>query len=115
MLPHPLTNFEIKNYYQNEPEFNGVYSRNNLPKITDGVYVINLDQYKSIGTHCITLYVTDNKVTYFNSFGAERIPKEIIKFIGNKNLKSSIYRIQSYDSMMCRYFGIGFIDLLKVY
>ena len=51
MLSHPLTNFEIQKYYQNKPKFNGVYSRNNLPKIKDGVYVINLDEYESIGSH----------------------------------------------------------------
>ena len=43
MSPHLLTNFEIEKYYQNEPKFNGDYSRNNLPKIKDEVYVINLD------------------------------------------------------------------------
>ena len=52
MLPHPLTNFEIQKYYENEPKFNGVYSRNNLSKIKDGAYIINLDEYESIGTHC---------------------------------------------------------------
>ena len=42
-MPHPLTNFEIQKYYQNEPRFNGVYSRNNSPeKMKDGAYVINL-------------------------------------------------------------------------
>ena len=50
MLPHPLTNFEIQNYCQNEPKSNGIYSRNNFPKIKDGAYVLNLDEYKSIGT-----------------------------------------------------------------
>ena len=47
---HPLTNFEIQKYDQKEPKFNGVYSRNNLRKIKDGAYVINLDEYKSIET-----------------------------------------------------------------
>ena len=52
MPPHPLTNFEIQKYYQNEPRFNGVYSRNNLPKrIKDGTYVRNLDEYAHVGTH----------------------------------------------------------------
>ena len=52
MPPHPLTNFEIQKYYQNEPTFNGVYSRNNSSKIIkDGAYMINLDEYESIGTH----------------------------------------------------------------
>ena len=46
MLPHPLTNFEIQKYFQNEPKFNGVYSRDNLlDKIKDGPYIINLDEY----------------------------------------------------------------------
>ena len=52
MPPHSLTNFEIQKYYENEPKFNGVYSRINLSKIKDGAYVINLDKYESIGTRC---------------------------------------------------------------
>ena len=76
MLPHLLTNFEIQKY-RNEPRFNGVYSRDNLPKIKDGVYVINLDEYSDIGTHWVALYVQNNNVTYFDSFGVEHIPKEI--------------------------------------
>ena len=75
--PHPLTNFEIQKFYQNEPRFNGVYSRNNLPKIKDGAYIINLDEYSNIGTHWIALYANNNSVTYFDSFGVEHIPKEI--------------------------------------
>ena len=51
MPPHPLTNFETQKYSQNEPKFNGFYSRNNLSKIKDGAYIINLDEYESIGTH----------------------------------------------------------------
>ena len=60
MPPHPLTSFEIQNYYQNEPKFIGVYSRNNLPKMKEGSYVINIDKFKSIGTHCIALYANGN-------------------------------------------------------
>ena len=61
---HPLTNFEIQKYYQNEPTFNGVYSRNNLPKIKDRAYVINLDENKSTGTHWIALYVNGISVIF---------------------------------------------------
>ena len=86
MPPHPLTNFEIQKYYENELKFNGVYSRNNLSKIKDGAYIINLDEYESVGTHWIALYVNTKTVTYFDSFGGEHIPKEIKKFIGNKNI-----------------------------
>ena len=75
MPPHPLANFERQKYYQNEPKFNGVYSRNSLPKIKDRAYVIILDEFKSIGTHWIALYVDTENVTYFDSFGGEHVPK----------------------------------------
>ena len=79
---HVLTNFEIQKYYQHEPRFNGVHSRDNLPKIKDGTYVINLDEYSDIGNHWVALYVQNNNVTYCDSFGVEHIPKEIKAFIG---------------------------------
>ena len=113
--PHPLTNFEIQEYYQNEPRFNGVFSRNNLPNnsnIKSGAYVINLDEYRNIGTHWGALYVNNKTITYFDSFGVELIPKEIMKFIGNKKMITNIYRIQAYDSIMWYYFCIGFINFM---
>ena len=112
MLPHPLTNFEIQKYYQNEPRFNGVYCRDNLPKIKDGAYIINLDEYSDIATHWVALYVRNNDVAYFDSFGVELIPKEIRMFINNKNIKTNIFRIQAYDSIICGYFCISFIDFM---
>ena len=76
--PHPLTNIEIINHYKDESRFNGVYSRDNLPKtIKNGAYVINLDEYADVGKHWIALYVKNNEVIYFNSFGVEHLPKEI--------------------------------------
>ena len=121
--PHPLTNFEIQEYYQNEPRFTGVFSRDNLPNIIkNGAYVINLDECHDIGTHWVALYVqstsvydmyVNNKiVTYFDSFGVEHIPKEIMKFINRKKIITNIYRIQAYDSIMCGYFCIGFISFM---
>ena len=86
-------NFGIQKHDQNEPKFNGVYSRYNLPKIKDGAYVINLDEYEPIGTHWIALYVKNNDVTCSDSFGVKHIPKEFKKFIGNKNIIMNIYRI----------------------
>ena len=63
MLPNPLKYFEIQNYYKNEPRFNGVFLRNNLPKkIKDGAYVINLDEYEDIGTHWIALFCKKMKL-----------------------------------------------------
>ena len=87
MLPHPLTSFEIQKHYQNESKFNGVYSRDNLSKINNGEYAINLDEYSDIRTHWVTLYVQNNNVTYFDSFGVEHFLKEIKTFINNKNIK----------------------------
>ena len=68
MPPHPLTNFEIQKYYENEPRFNGVYSRDNLLRIKDEAYIINLDEYSDIGTDWVALWVDNNDVTYFDSF-----------------------------------------------
>ena len=60
--PHSLTNFEIQQYYRNESRFNGVYSRDNLPKqIKYGAYVINLDEHKDTGTHWIALFCKKKK------------------------------------------------------
>ena len=114
LTPHSLTNFEIQKYYENETRFNGVFSRDNLPNnnIKNGVYVINLDEYRDIGTHWIALYVNNKTMIYFDFFGVEHIPKEIMKFIGNKNIITNIYRIQAYDSIMCSYFCIGFINFM---
>ena len=51
-------------------------------------------------------------VTYFDSFGVEHIPKEIKTFIFNKNIETNLFRIQAYDSIMCGYFCIGFINFM---
>ena len=78
MSPHPLTNFEIQKCYQNEPRFNGVFSRDNLPeKIKGRAYVINLDEYTDVGTHWIALFSRKSEIVYFDSFGAEHVPEEI--------------------------------------
>ena len=112
MLPHPLTNFEIQKCYENEPKLNGVYSRNNLPKVKVVTYIINLDESKSIETHWITLSVNANNIIYFDSFGVEHIPKEIKKIIGSKNIVTNIYRIQAYDSIICGHFCVAFIGFM---
>ena len=113
MLPHPLTNFDIQKYYENESRFSGVFSRDNLPKkIKDGTYVINFDEYTDAVTHWIALFCKKNEIVYFDSFGVEHIPEEIKEFIGNKNIKANIFRIQANNSVMCGYFCIGFIDFM---
>ena len=111
---HPLTNFEIQEYYQNEPRLNGVFSRDNLPNSIkkSGADVINLDEYHDIGSHWIALYLNNKTIKYFDSFGVEHIPKEIMKFIARKKIITNIYRIQAYDSIICGYFCIGFINIM---
>ena len=81
-------------------------------KIMDGEYGINLDEYSDIGTHWIAFYALSNNVTYFHSFRAEHIPKEIKSFISNESTTTDIFRIEAYDSVMCGYFCIGFIDFM---
>ena len=86
-------------------DFNGDYSRDNLRKtIKNGTYVISLDEYADADTHWIALYVKDNEVVYFDSFGVEHVPKEIKKFIRHKNIKTNIFRIQAGNSIMVEYF-----------
>ena len=101
---------EIKKYYHHKLKFKDVYSRNNLPKIKDGAYVISLDEYRPVGTHWIILYF-DN-VKYFVNSDVKFILKEIKKFISNKNITTNIWRIQATGSTMWGHFCIGFIDFM---
>ena len=110
MQPHPLTNCELERAYENEPRFNGVFSRNNLPKkIKDGAYVINLDEYADVGTHWIALFCNRNEIVYFDSFGVEHVPEEIKEFVGNKNIIANIFQVQANNSVMC---GTSALDSL---
>ena len=100
-------------YYQNDPRFNKVYCRDNLPdKIKDGEYVINLYEHFDIVTHWIALYALSNNGTYFDSLGIEQFPKEIKKVINKSTIVTNIFRMQAYDSIMCGYFCTGFIDFM---
>ena len=68
---HPLNNIEITNYFNDESRFNGVFSRNNLPRIKDGAYVISLDDKNSKGTHWVSLFIDKKLTIYFDSFVIE--------------------------------------------
>ena len=109
MLLHLVINFVIQRCYQNKPKFNRVY----LTDLNKGwSHVIKVDEYKSIETTWIASHVNCDKVTHFNSFGVAQIPKVIKKFIANKNAIANTYRKDESDSIMCRYFSIGFIDFM---
>ena len=74
---------------------------------------MNLDEYKNIGTHWVALfYVKKDEVNYFDSFGIEYVPKEILKFIGNTDIKTNVFRVQAYNSILCGLFCVLFIDYM---
>ena len=76
-------------------------------------FIINPDEYESIGTHWIALYVNDNNEHTLIALELNvYIPKEIKTFIVNKNVVTNIYRIQAYDLIMCGYVCMGFIDFM---
>ena len=90
--PHPLTNFEIQKY-ENKSGFNGVFSRDNLPKTTkNGAYIINLDEFADVGRHWVALFCRKTEYVYFDSFDVEHVPEEIKEFTGNKNIKTNNFR-----------------------
>ena len=64
-----MNNIDITNYFKYEPRFNGVFSRNNLPKLKDGGYVINLDDKNGKGTHWVSLFIQKYLTIYFASVG----------------------------------------------
>ena len=104
--PHHLTNFEIKEYYENELRFNGVYFKDNLPQtIKNGAYVISFYEYADVATHWIALYVKNNEVIHFDSFGVEHAPKEIKRFIGHKNKFNGHKNTETYIQNTSRQFS----------
>ena len=71
-----------------------------------------LDEYSNIWTHWIALCALNNNATYFDSFGVEQIPKKLKKSIEKSPIETNIFRIQEYDSLICRYFSIRFINFM---
>ena len=94
-----LHNIEITNYIKYEPRFNGVFLRNNLSRIKIGVYVINLDDEKSKGTHLVSLFINRNTTLYFDS-STEYMPQEVLNKIKDKSVTHNILIIQDKESIM---------------
>ena len=109
---HPLNSIEITNYFNYEPRFSGVFSRNNLPTIKDGAYVINLDDKNSKGTHWGSLFINRNATVYFDSFGIEYIPQEVWNKIRDKLITHNIFRIKVNESIICGSYCIAFIEYM---
>ena len=96
MSSHPLKNFEIQKYYQNEPTFNGVFQEIiYLKKLKDGAYVKNFHEYIDLGAHWIPLFCNRCEIVYFDSFGVEHIPEESKEFVGNKHTIANTFRVQA--------------------
>ena len=94
-----------------KPRFHSVFSRDNLPWINDGAYVINHDTKQSKGTHWVSLFIDRNTDVYFDSFGSEYIPQVLNKIKG-KSITQNIFRIRSDDSVMCGFYCIAFIEYI---
>ena len=84
-----------------------LFSRDNLPKIKDGTYIINLDDKQSKGTHCDSLFIERNTVAYFDSYGIEYIPQEVLGKIKDKSIIHIICRTQGNDSVMFGFYCIA--------
>ena len=114
---HPLTNFEIMDYFKNVKGFDGVFQEIIYQSQKNRAYVINLDHSENTETRWVVLFINSSEVIYFDSFGVEYIPKEIMNRIehsslGNKNIKTSFFRIQDNNSIMCGYFCILFTEYM---
>ena len=109
---HPLNNIKITNYFNYKPRFNGIFSRNNLSRIIDGVYVTNLDYRNRRETHWVWLFINKNTAVYFDSFGIEYILQELLNKIKDKSIAHNMFRIQDNGSIMCRCYCIGFIEYM---
>ena len=90
----------------------GFFSRNNLPGIKDGAYVINLDNKESKATNWVSLFIDRNTAIYFNYFGIEYIPLEILSKIGDKSVTHNIFRLQDNKSIMCGFYCVTFIEYM---
>ena len=112
MLLHPLNNIEITNYFYDEHWFNGVFYRNNSPRIKDGAHALNFDEKNSKGTHWVSLLINKIIAIYFVSFRIEYIPQEVLNKITDKSFTHNIFRKQDNKAIMCGFYCISFIECM---
>ena len=87
-------------------------STNNLPRVKDRVYVKNLDDENSKRTLWVSLFIDKNTAVYFDSFGIEYIPQEVLNKIRDNSITHNIFRIQDNDSIKCGFYCIAFIEYM---
>ena len=109
---HSLSNIEIDKYFKYDSRFNGLFSRHNLFRIKDGVYVINLDDKQSEVTHWVSLFIDKNIAVYFYCSVIEYISQEVLSKIKDKSITHNIFRIQDADSIMRGFYCIAFIEYM---
>ena len=97
-------------YFVNNCRFNSVFSRGSLPRIKDRVYIINLNDKQSKEIHWASLFCDRNTAVYFDSFGIEYIPQDVLIKIKDKSITHNIFRIKCDDSIMCGFYCIAFIE-----
>ena len=100
-----MYNIELTKYFSYKPRFDDVFSNNNLLRVKYGTYVKSIDDKKSNETHRVSLFIDKNTAVYFDSFGIEYIPQEILNKIKDKYVTQNILRIQEDDFIMCRFYG----------
>ena len=99
-------------YFVNDCTFNGAFSRDNLPRIKDGAYVKKLDDKQNKGTHWVSVFINRNTAVYFDYFGIEYTPQEVLIKIKDKSIAHTIFTIQDHDSIVCGFYCMAFIEYM---
>ena len=112
-MPLPiLSNIKTAKYFNYDPRFNGVFSRDNLPRMKDGAYIINLNDKQSGVRRWVSFFIDRNIAVYFDSFGIDYIPQKVLRKIKDKSITHNIFRAQSDDSIMSEFYCIIFIEYM---
>ena len=99
-------------YFVNDCRFNGVFSRDNLPRIEDGAYMINLNDKQSKGTHWVSLFIDKHMAVYLEFSGIEYIQREVLSEIQDKSITHDIFRTQDDDSIRSGFYFVAFIEYM---
>ena len=112
LFSNSLSNIKVTNCFNHEPRFNNVFSQINLLIIKYGAYVTNLDDRNSKGTYWVLLFIARKTTLYFDSFGIEYIPQEVLNEIKNKSITRNIFRKQDNIFIICKFYCMVFIEYM---
>ena len=105
-----LKHCKVPKYHDQDCRFNGVYSRNNLPRIKDGVSAINQDDEESKGTYWVSLFINISTAVYFDSFGIKYFRQEVLSKIEYESILHNVFSIQFEDSIKFGFYCITFTE-----